>query len=284
MATASFTSAPYIPDLAAFKAWGQALSNALAAVGFVKTADTGQVDWGTATLPSGGAQGKYEVWRFNDALQATAPIFFRIDYGFSNSGNYPPLVFLAIGTGSNGSGTITNAFNTDSASPRYSGYTPTAYPSYVSSGDGSLLAVSMWPTAVSYTYALHFVIERSRTPSGAPTAEGLLFACSASQNGYTHQGYKYSTRALSPAEPYKYSCAVPSSAGGALAFGGKTPLFPMLEYNGAGVFWQPRSVMGYANADIGIGTSVAVEGFGNYLAVGQQPNILNNYAVAIAWS
>lgn len=61
---------------AAFRTWGLAYNAKLAAAGLVQTADTGQIDWATvlAATAINTVQG-YEIWRFDDALQATVPVF-----------------------------------------------------------------------------------------------------------------------------------------------------------------------------------------------------------------
>jgi hypothetical protein len=65
-----------------FRSWGSGLSAQLAAIGLVKTSDTGQIDWTTVLKPTSSGQIRgFEIWRFNDALQATKPVFIRLDYG-----------------------------------------------------------------------------------------------------------------------------------------------------------------------------------------------------------
>lgn len=94
---------------AKFRSWGSAVSAAIVASGLTVTGDTGQINWTTVTKPvATNTKAGYEVYRFNDTLQSTKPIFFRIDYGSSNvaSGNSPG-TWLTVGTGSDGAGNIT---------------------------------------------------------------------------------------------------------------------------------------------------------------------------------
>src|SRR4051812_43985318 len=85
---------------ALFRSWGSGLSAQFAAMGLVKTADTGQIDWSTITTPVASSQKMgYEIWRFNDALQATKPVFIRIDFGSSIGGSTIPGLWSWIGTG-----------------------------------------------------------------------------------------------------------------------------------------------------------------------------------------
>jgi hypothetical protein len=106
--SAPFTSNVFYDNStdAHFRSWGSALSAAWAGLGFVQTADTGQVNWTTVTHPTlaNTFQG-YEVWKANDALQSTCPIFFKVEYGSSSTTNNPS-IRVTLGTGSDGAGTI----------------------------------------------------------------------------------------------------------------------------------------------------------------------------------
>jgi hypothetical protein len=84
-----------------FRAWGSDLSAAFAEVGLVQTADTGQIDWATVTRPGISTAAGYEIWRYTDST-----VFMKIEYG-TGTGAVTPGVWLTVGTGSNGSGTLT---------------------------------------------------------------------------------------------------------------------------------------------------------------------------------
>jgi len=92
---------------AEFRTWVAAIIAQLAAIGLTQTADTGQINTGTVTAPvaANTAQG-YTVWRFNDSLQSTTPIYFKLEFG-SAAATTTPSMWITIGSGSNGSGTIT---------------------------------------------------------------------------------------------------------------------------------------------------------------------------------
>jgi hypothetical protein len=76
-------------------------------MGLVQTGDTGQINWTTvlAPLAINTSQG-YEIWRFADTMQATTPVFFKIEYGSGGAVNNPSL-WLTVGSGSNGTGSLT---------------------------------------------------------------------------------------------------------------------------------------------------------------------------------
>jgi hypothetical protein len=97
----------YIAGNAEFRAWAQGIHDGLASFAdLTQTADTGQINIATANRPAANGVAGYEVWRFNDAMQATMPVFFKLEYGIDNSPTLPQLI-ITIGKGSNGAGTIT---------------------------------------------------------------------------------------------------------------------------------------------------------------------------------
>lgn len=86
-----------------FRAWGSDLSAKLALVGLVQTADTGQIDWATAVRPTTGlpAYAGYEIWRYPDST-----VYMKWEFGSAVNSNCPS-IRVSVGTGSNGSGTLT---------------------------------------------------------------------------------------------------------------------------------------------------------------------------------
>lgn len=187
MTATSVSVAPINTNATTFRAWGSAISAALAALGFVQTADTGQINWATVAAPTASGQVMgYEVWRFADSLQSTAPIFFKIQYGSNGGAASQPQMTFTVGTGSNGSGTITGtdisgvtgALTTGiGAMPQAvsSGASSSAQTIYLNS-DGSALviaSVSTNPNTVS-AWGFVLVIERTRTWAGAATGDGFV--------------------------------------------------------------------------------------------------------------
>lgn len=62
---------------ASFQQFGSTLSYGLANCGLILTANN--TDWSTANT----SNGPWEIWRFNDTLQNTSPVFFKIWYAAS---------------------------------------------------------------------------------------------------------------------------------------------------------------------------------------------------------
>lgn len=112
MATNSYDTIIEHSTDAQFRASGLAFHNSLLAVGVTNTADAGQINFATVTIPSAGVSGGYKIYRFNDVLQATAPIFIRFDFGTDSGGANIPQIWVQIGTGTDGAGTLTGTFST----------------------------------------------------------------------------------------------------------------------------------------------------------------------------
>lgn len=88
---------------AQFRAWATFVHETFL-LGFVATADTGQVDLTTVAAPSSGSQSMgYKVYRTNDAM---TPVYVKVEYGAGNvAANCS--VWITVGTGTNGAGTLT---------------------------------------------------------------------------------------------------------------------------------------------------------------------------------
>lgn len=153
-----------------FRTWGSYLSGRKAAVGLVQTADTGQVNWTTATAPIiANSYLNYEIWRFADSLQATAPVFIKVEYGSNTSTNNPG-VRVQFGSGSNGAGTLTGAVSAQYLAAVTA--TTTAVEVKGSGGTARFCVAAAFTT--SGTYCMQYGFERSKDASGNDTAEAVL--------------------------------------------------------------------------------------------------------------
>lgn len=159
---------------AEFRVWGKHVHDMLTLAGLTQAADTGQINWATAVRGAPNAMAGYEIYRFNDALQATAPVFIRLEYrtfGFANR----PGIYMYVGTATDGAGTLLGQ-STGTLDITYStALTPTVdmqYPSYVCKMDGYVGA--MFGGGAGSSYALcFFVVDRFRDDAGAPVNEGV---------------------------------------------------------------------------------------------------------------
>lgn len=107
MTTNSYSAVVDQSTDAGFRAWGSTLSTAFAAAGLVQTADTGQINWSTVVRASAGAIAGYEIWRL-----PSSALFYKIEYGSGGNGITYPNIVITIGTGSNGTGSLTGQQST----------------------------------------------------------------------------------------------------------------------------------------------------------------------------
>ncbi len=183
---------------AEFRAWGLELHNALVAVGLVNTADTGQIDFATVVRPAANTAGGYKMYRFDDSLQATAPIFIKIEYG-TGSAVANPMAWITVGISTNGAGTLgatllttRNTFFRTSA-PLSAVIT---YPTFVCSIAG-YVGLGFKRGALTLQGYGGFHVCRSCDASGAPNADGVqVYFCTANTTGYSTQMLRFSPAVL----------------------------------------------------------------------------------------
>lgn len=93
---------------AEFRAWGKSISDQMAAGGWVKTADTGQINWTTVAAPSTTNEIRgFEMWSSNDAGGGKVNFLVKLEYGSGASAANQPRVRLTVGWTSDGSGNLT---------------------------------------------------------------------------------------------------------------------------------------------------------------------------------
>lgn len=155
-----------------FRAWATVVHNALASGGLVQTGDSGQIVLASVVKPGvANTAGGYEVWRFADTLQATVPLFFKIEYGVGTAITTPSL-WITVGSGSNAAGTLTGLTSTRTQmSPAAStlGTTKSVYASVATNRVWVAGGID-WATA---TNSFFFGIERTKDSTGADTADGF---------------------------------------------------------------------------------------------------------------
>lgn len=194
MSTTTYQVLPDNSTTAHFRAWGLAHNTALAAVGQVQTADTGQINWTTVAAPGAGntSQG-YEIWKFADTLQATTPIFYKIEYG-SGAATADPSLWFTIGTSSDGAGNITGTtMYARTQVALTSSDTTNMFDTYVS-GTSGRIAVALWVgrsgTVPGTQFPLQWGIERSKDNNGNDTATAFMLGISANTPGNQWQWMK----------------------------------------------------------------------------------------------
>lgn len=150
----------------------------LAAAGLVKTGDTGQIDASTVTRPvAANVRAGYEIWRFNDPLQASAPIYLKVSYGVGTGSLTNTKVWVALGQGSDGAGNLTGILSSDIANDGSDfGAVLGGSISYACHADGFFGVVNRQgghnsTAACSWG---SFAVCRSCDSNGYPTTEGVF--------------------------------------------------------------------------------------------------------------
>jgi hypothetical protein len=169
---------------AAFRAWATWVAGVFAlASTWTNTADTGQINLTTVTRPTvaNTSQG-YKIYSMNDTLQATKPVFVKIEFGSGSNAAYPAL-WLTIGTGSDGAGNLTGVLfpRTQIACVASSTTGSAAY------GSANTNRVAMGFFAGVTNCALAFSIERTKGANGDDDGTGLLASYSYSTSTHRTQ-------------------------------------------------------------------------------------------------
>lgn len=189
---------------AAFRVWVQEMITALVStIGLTQTADTGQINTSTVTRAAvANTAAGYVILRFNDSLQGTSPIFMKVEFG-AGSGVAVPNSWFTVGTGSNGSGTITGTTSVRSSAQ---GGTPiSALATYISrwcytATQGSL-GFCYKINGVTNGGFMSLILCRSTDPStGASTGDSYEIITNSGNGGSSSSGncqcYSFLTSAL----------------------------------------------------------------------------------------
>jgi hypothetical protein len=107
-----------------------------------------------------------------DSLQSTSPCFVRIDYGTGANSSTNGLK-VQIGTGSNGSGTLTGNTSTQQTLTGSNTGTPASSTFCFTSGSSSRICLFFWGDDTTTFHDFVVVIERDRDAAGAETAVGM---------------------------------------------------------------------------------------------------------------
>lgn len=183
IATNSGTS--YVADnssLANFQSWTGALFTAIESLGWLQTADTGQAANPLAAVPS--STYVYRVYKANDALASTMPIYMKVMVGFSATS---PRIQFVVGNASDGAGNITgpgtaNAGITFVVTAQQTNNGSATFPCYFS-GHAGEFRMYMWRNSAGNGPSCIFGIERSKSSGGADTGDYVtVFGASAGGN------------------------------------------------------------------------------------------------------
>jgi hypothetical protein len=254
MATDTRSLPAFIDTDATFRTWGSGINAQLAAVGLVKTADTGQIDWTTALRPAVGVYAGYEVWRFADALQATHPVFIKIEYGIGGAADIPRLA-VTVGAATNGAGTLSQAGTRQVLGISTSTTAGVMRVSYCS-GSASRLFLVTHASPASSSSTMILVVERPKNAAGVEQAGSIIFATAygttATWQIVAHSGGSFA--ALN-----NWAGLAPQNGGHSIV-GTDVALSPPLVFFGRLLF---GSWLIYNPADIGSGAPITVTYLGS---------------------
>jgi hypothetical protein len=183
---------------ALFRAWGKFIVDSMVAAGWVQTADTGQIDFATVTHPlaANTAMG-YAILVMDDALQATAPIYLRLDFGSASAANNMGL-WITLGGGSDTAGVITPVYfrspTTSSATIQVASNSATLSPTFsFLSGDVNRVTVALCLNAVTVSNSLVFGIERTKNASGTDNSAGMLLSYANGSGTWNRYSYLFAS-------------------------------------------------------------------------------------------
>lgn len=259
----------------------------VSAGGWVVTADSGQ------TLPSAlvhptvaNSKKGYRIYKMADTLQATSPVFVRLDFG---SGPVASIfgLWITIGTGSDGAGNITGMLHNGGARAQgISTNTPgTGVGNSYGSADNGRFSFALYVGTSNFSFCQVFTLERSKSLGGSDTGNGLILIWSdyATGNfaGPSHIKYLICAGGSQPAEEIGLNYSLPGVNPCETWFPGDSGLGVVIPFKG--MAQQPgMNVVIVGSADMGPESNFKTIIYGR--AVGYQH--LNNVYVykAIAGS
>lgn len=211
-----------------FRAWGQWFRDCFSAAGWtleVETFGTG-TNWTDVTTPGAANQVRVTtVWKLADTLQATAPLYVKVEIG-SGSVTANPGYRLTLGTGRSGS-TITGIL-LDTGATHITATATTQIMTHYSSGGTGRINIMMAASGASWALGQMFAlqIQRRKNGSGADVGTGFLLTY-LTAGSRRSQGFL--AAAVGPAATLAWYAPNYSTA---LAFDGKFPVGPVVHRMG----------------------------------------------------
>lgn len=150
-----------------FKQWASTISGFFSTAGWLKSGDTGQVNWATISAVPGSGAFVYEIWEPNDGL---LNFYARVEYGNANGQTNCPVIRVSIGTGTDGAGNLTGTvmgpiYACNGASASYSPPSSTIQYNCYFSGAAGRIGALMWRDGANNCQQ-YFAIERSIDVNG----------------------------------------------------------------------------------------------------------------------
>ena len=269
MATRTFNTVLYNGTDADFRAWAQGLVDTLKGMtsAIIQTSDTGQLaDPVVATRPAAGAAAGYLIFRTNDSMHSANPVYFKIEFGSASGGQIIPTMWLTVGSGTDGAGTITGIRIARAQLSRNSSGAANGavYEHAAAWGDGWFW---IWQ-GINLGYGSNFGWERNRDSAGAvkDDASHLWFETSNTFGLYwaiipksPTAATAFSSTSSGPGLPVLFSTQ--NSGGEYSNLFGEVPVFPVEPFLGRR---QPPllSICVVSGADVGSGVVIQTTMYG----------------------
>jgi hypothetical protein len=175
MTTATWSTTNTCTTDAEFRALIVELQGKFSAVGLVQTSDTGQINTSTVAKPTvNNTAAGYDIWRFNDTTQSTAPLYIKLEYGVTGTVTLFGM-WITIGSGTDGAGNLTGVTTTRrQTSPSSGSPSVSTWTSYLCYKDGFLGLVWKAGGMGSSIGQNVFAISRTCDGSGAWSATGAV--------------------------------------------------------------------------------------------------------------
>jgi hypothetical protein len=257
---------------AEFQNWGKQISDAIANCGIIKESDANvgtQIDWSTVAAPSAAHQSRgYEIYKFNDAIQATTPVYFKLEYGSGATAPVPAL-WLTVGSGANTSGNVTG--NTTTRQQITSATATSNVSSYYSGANGRFVM----SFAAGGTVSQHMMIalERILDGNGAATSAGLAILLAHTVNRFQTL-WTLETGNVTAFET-NFGVLTPGSGMNSGLLRGQSgehlAAYPLVFFKGAVVYPPQTILMSYFNGEFTTGVSCEMPVYGanvNYMPLG----------------
>ena len=236
--TASLTTSATITDVQ-FRAIIDFIKDVLQSGGCLLVADSGDLDSSTITWPgANNTAAGYEIRRFSDAMQATDPVFFKIEYGRgAGTGNFS--IWLTMGTGSDGAGTITGS---KKARTQYNMTTAASTKSCWCSAGTNRFCFNIGQA--SATDGGFMGLERTIDVAKAVTNRGLMQVWRTAGTSFSSHfiNYQGTSPAAEDGSGYGGGCLPPSAQTTGLYGGGDTSIYPFFVF-GVGETLVPTTLV-----------------------------------------
>lgn len=267
MTTQIFASTLDPNTLATFKSTGQNICAALDAV-MVRVTTTGDIDWNTVAAPTSIGQYRgFQVYRVNDSLHSTHPLYLKIEFGTSGLSTNSYGLKVTIAKAVDAAGAMTSIlFGPTEISTSTFYATPTN--SYATNGASSGLGLAIVPSSTNGGSV--FLLERARDSVGNIIGDAFYLGYKATMTGaWVNRFYDYTLGTYNNIAGGIGCIPLSLAADISLANATITPYFPVACISPGGTFWIPRMVLVGARADCALASVItSLFDSGNYMGLG----------------